>query len=135
MIVLSGDTSPSDAVVNACNGCDVLLHAVYDGENTLAGSDLAYFTRFHTNARQLGELAERAHPRMLILYHQLFMGKRPDDLVRQVAATFRGPVKSAREFGRLLDPAISGLLPNWALQQSSELLCARCARIIFFACS
>jgi len=97
VIVLSGDTSPSEAVVSACNGCDVLLHAVYDGENNLSGDDLAYFTRFHTNTKQLGELATRARPRLLILYHQLFMGKLPADLVRQVAAFFKGPVMSARD--------------------------------------
>jgi len=97
VIVVSGDTSPSDAVVQACNGCDFLMHAVYDGENTLAGSDLAYFTRFHTNTRELGGLASRARPRLLILYHQVFMGKLPADLIRQVAATFRGPVMSARD--------------------------------------
>jgi ribonuclease BN (tRNA processing enzyme) len=97
VIVLSGDTSPSEAVVTACNGCDVLLHAVYDGENNLPGDDLAYFTRFHTNTRQLGELATRARPGLLILYHQLFMGKLPADLVRQVAAFFKGPVMSARD--------------------------------------
>ena len=28
-IVISGDTGPSDAVVRACNGCDVLVHEVY----------------------------------------------------------------------------------------------------------
>lgn len=28
-IVISGDTRPSDAVVRACNGCDVLVHEVY----------------------------------------------------------------------------------------------------------
>ena len=97
VIVLSGDTSPSEAVVTACNGCDVLLHAVYDGENNLRGDDLAYFTRFHTSTRQLGDLATRARPGLLILYHQVFMGKLPADLVRQVAAFFKGPVMSARD--------------------------------------
>jgi len=97
VIVISGDTSPSDAVVQACNGCDVLLHAVYDGENSLSGGDLTYFARFHTNTQELGGLAARARPGLLILYHQLFMGKLPADLVRQVAATFRGAVMSARD--------------------------------------
>ena len=29
-IVISGDTAPTDEVVKACNGCDVLLHEVYN---------------------------------------------------------------------------------------------------------
>src|SRR5262245_34664235 len=28
-VVVSGDTRPSDAVANACDGCDVLVHEVY----------------------------------------------------------------------------------------------------------
>ena len=31
-IVVSGDTRPSDAVVRACQQCDVLVHEVYDAE-------------------------------------------------------------------------------------------------------
>ena len=97
VIVISGDTHPSDAVVKACDGCDVLLHAVYDGENNLSGADLAYFTRFHTNTKELAAIATRARPGLLILYHQLFMGKSRADLVRQIVATFHGPVISARD--------------------------------------
>jgi ribonuclease BN (tRNA processing enzyme) len=97
VIVISGDTRPSDALVDACNGCDVLLHAVYDGENTLKGADSSFFRRFHTNTFELAALAVRARPRLLILYHQIFMGKKPEDLVRQVSGTFKGPVKSARD--------------------------------------
>ncbi len=97
VVVISGDTRPSDAVVDACNGCDVLLHAVYDGENSLKGADSSYFRRFHTTTFELAALAVRARPRLLILYHQIFMGKLPADLVRQVSGTFKGSVRSARD--------------------------------------
>jgi ribonuclease BN (tRNA processing enzyme) len=97
IIVISGDTRPSESVVQACNGCDVLLHAVYNGENTLSAADLAYFTRFHTSTKELAALATRARPGLLILYHQVFMGKSRADLIRQVGIGFRGPVISARD--------------------------------------
>jgi len=96
-IVISGDTRASDAVVQACSGCDVLVHAVYDAENSLDSADSSYFSRFHTNARELGGLAARARPGLVILYHQIFMGKRPADLVRQVGISFHGPIVSARD--------------------------------------
>ena len=35
-IVVSGDTRPSDAVVRACQQCDVLIHEVYDAESVQA---------------------------------------------------------------------------------------------------
>lgn len=97
VIVISGDTRASDAVVKACNGCEVLFHAVYDAENSLTAPDSVYFSRFHTNAREIGDLATRAGAGVVILYHQMLMGKRPMDLVRQVSARFRGPVIAARD--------------------------------------
>ncbi len=30
-IVFSGDTAPAESVVEACNGCDLLIHEVYVG--------------------------------------------------------------------------------------------------------
>ena len=31
-IVISGDTNPTQATIDACNGCDVLIHEVYSAE-------------------------------------------------------------------------------------------------------
>lgn len=72
VIVISGDTSPSDNVVNACNGCDILVHEHY----SLASYTRAeprwqqYRLRHHTSTKQLAELATRARPGLLILYHR-----------------------------------------------------------------
>ena len=97
VIVISGDTRPTDAIVSACNGCDVLLHAVHGGEGVFKGKDEEYFRNYHTSAVQLGELAQRAKPKLLVLYHQAFAGKRPPDLIAQVTAAFKGKVVSARD--------------------------------------
>jgi ribonuclease Z len=97
VITISGDTRPSDAVINACNGCDILLHAVYDAEAPLSGGTATYFHSFHTSGLELGVIASKARPKLLVMYHQLFMGKLPADLLRQVAVNFRGPVISAKD--------------------------------------
>ena len=96
-IVISGDTRPTQSIVDTCNGCDILVHAVYNGETRMPAGDSVYFRRFHTSALELGDIAKRARPRVLVLYHQLLFGARPADLIRQVATTFRGPVISARD--------------------------------------
>ena len=96
-IVISGDTRPTQAIADACNGCDLLVHEVYNGETPMPGGDSTYFRRFHTSATELGEIARRARPGLLLLYHQLFLGGSPADLIRQVGTTFRGPVISARD--------------------------------------
>jgi ribonuclease BN (tRNA processing enzyme) len=100
-IVLSGDTAPTDAVVNACNGCDVLLHEVYN----IKGAEMReehwkeYFTAFHTSPEQLGEIAARAHPKLLVLYHQVLEHLPEQDLVEQVGRYYKGKFVSAHDLG------------------------------------
>lgn len=50
-IVIQGDSNPDEAIVKQCNGCDVLIHPVQA-----------------RSVRQLGELATRARPGLLILH-------------------------------------------------------------------
>src|SRR4029077_13628234 len=70
-IVITGDTAPTQATIDACNGCDVLIHEV----NTLSAlaARPAMFQAFagiyHTSTAQLAELAAQAKPKLLVLYH------------------------------------------------------------------
>ena len=96
-IVISGDTTPTDAIVKACNGCDVLIHEVYS-ESGFARRPpewQQYHARFHTSSKQLGEIATRAHPGILVLYHQLFWGTSEADLLDE--APQRGRKKLRRK--------------------------------------
>jgi ribonuclease BN (tRNA processing enzyme) len=101
VIVVSGDTRPTDAVVRACNGCDVLVHEVYDAETLKKRSPAwqAYHRQYHTSTYELGALAARAKPKLLVLVHQLYWGGTDADLVRQVATRFSGLVVSAHDLG------------------------------------
>jgi ribonuclease BN (tRNA processing enzyme) len=71
-IVISGDTTPTDAVVENCHGCDILIHEAY----TKASFDLVsptwqqYRLAFHTSAQQVGEVASKAKPGLLVLFHR-----------------------------------------------------------------
>src|SRR6266849_1037115 len=70
-IVISGDTSPTQATIDACHGCDVMIH---EG-TTLAWlakrppTFQAFASKYHTTTAQLAELAVQAKPRLLIVYH------------------------------------------------------------------
>ncbi|MGH8263771.1 MAG: MBL fold metallo-hydrolase, partial [Steroidobacteraceae bacterium] len=69
-IVISGDTTPTQATIDACNGCDVLIHEVHTLEWLGRRPDFqAYAAKFHTTTAQLADLAKQAKPRLLILYH------------------------------------------------------------------
>lgn len=99
VVVISGDTAPSDAVVEACSGCDVLVHEVYSGAAARRGSAQfrAYHGAFHTSAEELGQLAARARPRLLVLTHALFFDSEPSSLLEEVRAGFDGEVVLAED--------------------------------------
>src|SRR5262249_13018720 len=97
-IVVSGDARASDAVVAACNGCDVWLHEVYSAErfNTRPAEWQAYHVRAHTSTVELAQVAARAKPKLLVMYHQLFWGTDDEGLLNEIrAAGYTGRVESA----------------------------------------
>jgi ribonuclease BN (tRNA processing enzyme) len=101
-IVISGDTAPSQAIVEACNGCDVLVHEVYSAEwfDQIFGATRGqYHSRFHTSTKQLAELATKAKPKLLVLYHQLYFGPRDQvDLEKEIRrASYAGAVVNGRD--------------------------------------
>lgn len=99
-IVVSGDTRASDAVVAACDRCDVLVHEVYSAEafQRIPPEWQRYHAGSHTSTVELAALAARARPGLLVLYHQLYWGATDDDLLREIrAAGYTGAVVSARD--------------------------------------
>jgi len=72
VVVISGDTAPSPEVLEKSRGCDVLIHEGY----TQASFDLVspewkkYRRAYHTSSKELAELATKAKPGLLILYHR-----------------------------------------------------------------
>ncbi len=99
-IVVSGDTRASQAVVSACNGCDVLVHEVYSAARfkQLPAPWKRYHSAAHTGTDSLAHLALRAHPKLLVLYHQLYWGASDDDLLRELrSAGYHGKAVSARD--------------------------------------
>jgi ribonuclease BN (tRNA processing enzyme) len=98
-IVISGDTGPGDAVVEACAGCDVLVHEVYSAA-AFAGLPpewQRYHGDAHTSSTELAEIARRARPGLLILYHQLFWGTSEEDLLAEVKRGYEGETVSAHD--------------------------------------
>lgn len=98
-IVISGDCAPSQSVIDACNGCDVLIHEVYSqsGFQRRPPEWQKYHSQFHTSSRELAELAIKAKPGLLILYHQLFWGTSEEDLLKEIRNGFNGKVSSAHD--------------------------------------
>ena len=98
-IVTSGDTRPSQSVVDACNGCDILIHEVYSGGgNGKSKAGDAYFSSFHTSAEELGEIAAKARPKLLVITH--YVPRQNTDqtkMLEEIRKKFSGPVVVAND--------------------------------------
>jgi ribonuclease BN (tRNA processing enzyme) len=72
-IVISGDTNPVEATISACNGCDVLIHEAQSVEMhaKMPESVQAFVAKYHTTTEQLAELANKAKPKLLVIYHTI----------------------------------------------------------------
>ena len=98
-IVVTGDTVATDAVVEACKGCDILVHEVYakTGLDRRTAEWQEYHRASHTSGVELGEIAARAQPKLLVLYHQLMWGATEAELLAEIRRNFNGPVVFAND--------------------------------------
>lgn len=99
-IVISGDTAPTEAVARACDGCDVLLHEVYTPKRKRiveSAEKQAYFKAFHTSPEELGEIATRARPKLLVLHHQVLGEVPEEELVEEVGRYYAGKFVSGKD--------------------------------------
>ena len=101
--VISGDTRPSETLVRAARDVDVLVHEVYSplhlAPEARPGGKYwpQYMREFHTSDVELGALAARAKPKLLILTHIIRFGSSDEDLLAGVrTGGFSGPVRVGR---------------------------------------
>jgi len=75
-IVISGDTAPSQAVIENSKGCDVLIHEAYSQftYDKVLPRWQAYRRKYHTSSTELAELANQVKPALLVLYHRASPG-------------------------------------------------------------
>jgi ribonuclease Z len=106
-ITISGDTRPSEALVKAAAGSDVLIHEVYPASRVApeprpgGESWPQYLHEFHTSDLELGALAARIKPSLLILHHIVRMGAGDDELIAGIRrGGFTGRVVIGKDLDR-----------------------------------
>jgi ribonuclease BN (tRNA processing enzyme) len=89
-IVISGDANPTQATIDACRGCDVLIHEAHTPAwlATRPETFQRFAAKYHTTTPQLAELALKAKPRLLILYH--YSGLSTQELMNDMLAHYPG---------------------------------------------
>jgi ribonuclease BN (tRNA processing enzyme) len=101
-IVVSGDTRGTEALADACHGCDILLHEVYSARKLEDRSPdwQKYHHGSHTSTVDLARIAARARPRLLLLYHQLNMGETDEELIAEIrSAGYVGEIQCSEDLG------------------------------------
>ncbi len=93
-VVISGDTTFSESLIAAAQGCDILVHEFYSQKGWQARTPewQRYHAAYHTSAVDLGKLAARVQPKKLVLYHELPMGQPPEEVLDEIRRNFAGEV-------------------------------------------
>lgn len=92
VIVISGDTTASDAIVENARGADLLLHEVICAAGLAQRTPdwRAYHTAFHTQGPEVGRIAARAQPKLLVLHHVVFSGCTEQQVLEEVRGAYKG---------------------------------------------
>jgi ribonuclease Z len=103
-IVISGDTRPSETLIKMATGVDVLIHEVIPSGQVQLGNrpnvDWAkYIAEHHTTSIQLGEVAARAKPKLLIVSHNT-RRETSAQLLANIRRAYSGPVVIAEDLQR-----------------------------------
>ena len=93
-IVVSGDTTYSQALIDAAKGCDILIHEVYSqaGWAKRTPDWQKYHQASHTSGPDVGKVAAQVKPKKLVLYHLLPMGQTPEEVIGEVRQNFDGEI-------------------------------------------
>lgn len=99
VIVFSGDTGPSKTLEKYAAGADILVHEVYSNAGFLKKTKdwQIYHQGHHTSTFEVGEIASRAKPKLLLLSHILFWGSTVDEILKETQSTYSGEIKIAED--------------------------------------
>lgn len=99
-IVISGDTRPCDNILEYSREADILIHEVYSYFRWTKRNEFwkNYHKSNHTSTYELAELASKAKPGKVVLYHLLFWGDTEEDLLKEIGEKYDGEVIVGHDF-------------------------------------
>jgi ribonuclease BN (tRNA processing enzyme) len=104
-IVISGDTAPTQALIDHGRGCDVLIHEAYSmmAYRNAPRPSPEFRRRHHTSSIELAEIANTVKPGLLVTYHRSHVGEESsnpcqgDVLIEELSRDYKGRVVAARD--------------------------------------
>lgn len=99
VIVISGDAALDENIEKFSRGADILIFETYSATGVQSSSPAwqKYMQSNHTSTVELGELSAKVKPKLLVLYHVLFLGESEEDVISEVKQNFKGEVKIAND--------------------------------------
>ena len=101
-VVISGDTRPSDNLIRHAKGADVLVHEAYLTEHFDSRDSPEVATRlkrYHTSAEEVGQVAQRAGVKLLVITHVIPAGA-DQTFLERAGRHFQGRIVVGRDLMR-----------------------------------
>ncbi len=100
-IVISGDTSPNEALIGQARNADILIHEVYAMAKyeKVPAETQKYLQAFHTSTKELAEIAGKAKPKLLVPIHMLGYKGLPQGTIEKELreAGYRGKIAQTQD--------------------------------------
>ena len=99
VVVISGDAAPGENIEKYSRDADILVHEVYSaaGSQFHTPSFQQYLRDNHTSTLELGQLASRVKPNLLVLYHVVLLGSSEEEVIAELKQEYDGGVKLAND--------------------------------------
>jgi len=91
-VVISGDTSYSQSLIDHSVGIDLLVHEIMSVKDEILEKNprLQKIQRYHTNPKQLVKVLSAVKPRTAVLTHVILVGVSEDRVLQQVSDEYKG---------------------------------------------
>jgi len=103
-VVLSGDTRPTESVVEHGAGADLLIHEVICGDKENSPDPVQYqrIIDHHTTPQQAGDIFSKTQPRLAVYSHVILLGGTDSEtLENQTRETYDGPLLLGEDLTRI----------------------------------
>ena len=102
-IVISGDTTYSENLVEHSRGVDLLIHEIFAAHPDWVEKNprLQKIERYHTNPAQLVQVLHEAGPKLTVLTHMILVGIRENDLIQNLRSEYSGRIILGKDLMRL----------------------------------
>ncbi len=102
-VVISGDTTLSDTLIQQAKNVDVLIHEITDASPELVARNprLSKIMAYHTTPQQLTQVLTQTQPRLAVMNHVLLFGVGEDSVLKQIRQDYTGRVEFGYDLMRL----------------------------------